>query len=181
VATLIVVSATGGSGTSSHPSVATAHYRVPSEAMLPTLKLGAIVTVDLKQRRPRIGDIVVFHPPAGADPPNPVCGARGEGGDRSQPCGRPISRESTQTFIKRVVAGPGDTLAIVGGYVVRNGTREHEPYIEPCGGDPECTYPKHITVPPGDYFVLGDNRGQSDDSRFWGPVAGSWIIGTVVR
>jgi len=36
-----------------------------------------------------------------------------------------------------------------------------------------------ITIPPGDYFMLGDNRGASDDSRFWGPVPQAWIIGKV--
>jgi signal peptidase I len=40
--------------------------------------------------------------------------------------------------------------------------------------------PKAITIPKGEYFMLGDNRGNSDDSRFWGPVPRSWIIGEVL-
>jgi signal peptidase I len=43
----------------------------------------------------------------------------------------------------------------------------------------ECNFPKPIVVPAGDYFMLGDNRRASDDSRFWGPVKRSWIIGVV--
>ncbi|MGN6814781.1 MAG: signal peptidase I [Solirubrobacterales bacterium] len=39
--------------------------------------------------------------------------------------------------------------------------------------------PKTITIPPGHYFMLGDNRGASDDSRFWGPVPADWILGKV--
>jgi signal peptidase I len=121
--------------------------------------------------------VVVFHPPQGADPINPVCGDSAQGAGHPQACDQPTKAESSQTFIKRVVAGPGDRLSIVNGHVIRNGVREKDPYIEPCGGDSSCTFPKTITVPPGDYFMMGDNRGESDDSRFWGPVPDNWIIG----
>ena len=40
-----------------------------------------------------------------------------------------------------------------------------------------CTFPRSITVPKGDYYMMGDNRGESDDSRFWGPVPQNWVIG----
>jgi signal peptidase I len=83
-------------------------------------------------------------------------------------------------FIKRVVAGPGDKLAIVKGKVVLNGAPQSEPYVSACGGDPSsCSFPTPITIPSGDYFMLGDNRGESDDSRFWGPVPKAWITGKV--
>jgi signal peptidase I len=65
--------------------------------------------------------------------------------------------------------------------VIRNGERQAEPYVAACGADGECNFPKPIRVPPGEYYLLGDNRGVSDDSRFWGPVPSAWIIGTVVR
>ena len=47
----------------------------------------------------------------------------------------------------------------------------------PCGNGGACNLPKPITIPPDHYFMMGDNRGASDDSRFWGPVPRDWIIG----
>jgi signal peptidase I len=159
-------------------------YRVPSPAMLPTLQIGQIVTSDnaaLRSHPPPLGAIVVFHPPAGADPAgNPVCGTRHQGAGFQQACGAPTNRESAQTFIKRVVGLPGDRIAIVNGQVIRNGQAEVHSYkLMPCNGDPECNFPKPVTIPPDEYFVLGDNRPASDDSRFWGPVKRSWLIGIV--
>ena len=77
-----------------------------------------------------------------------------------------------------MVAGPGDRISIVNGRVIRNGAREREPYIRACGG-PICNFPEPITIPSGEYYVLGDNRAASDDSRFWGPIRRGWIIGLV--
>ena len=84
-------------------------------------------------------------------------------------------------FVKRVVAGPGDLISLVDGHVVRNGVRESDAYIAPCGPGSSCSFPTPVRVPAGEYYVLGDNRGSSDDSRFWGPVPAAWIIGTVVH
>ena len=151
--------------------------------MEPTIKVGQVVyvkPVSPTGGRPRVGDIVVFHPPNGADPATPVCGDPHQGGGYAEACDDPTSTESNETFVKRVVAGPGDVITIVNGHVIRDGVREKDPYIEPCGTDPSCNFPKPITIPPGDYFVLGDNRGASDDSRFWGPVPLLWILGRVV-
>jgi signal peptidase I len=80
-----------------------------------------------------------------------------------------------------VIAGPGDTVAIVNGRAVVNGVTQNEPYIAPCAGSTTCNFPTPVRVPAGDYYMLGDNRGTSDDSRFWGPVPAAWIIGTVVH
>ena len=55
--------------------------------------------------------------------------------------------------------------------------RESDSYIKPCGGVQECNFTTPITIPAGHWFMMGDNRGESDDSRFWGPVPTSWIIG----
>jgi signal peptidase I len=84
-------------------------------------------------------------------------------------------------FVKRIVAAPGDTLAIVDGHVIRNGVRAREPYIRPCAtrAAAQCSFPVPIRIPPDHWFLLGDNRGESDDSRFWGPVPTAWIVGTV--
>jgi signal peptidase I len=152
-------------------------YRIPSGSMEPTLTVGQRVLTNRLAGNPGLGDVVVFHPPAGADPANPLCGNPNQGPGHSQACAKPVPHESTATYIKRVVGLPGDHIAIRNGHVIRNGTREKDSYIEPCGGAPECNLPKAITVPPGDYFMMGDNRGDSDDSRFWGPVPSNWIIG----
>ena len=80
-------------------------------------------------------------------------------------------------FIKRIVAGPGDTLSIRDGHPVVNGVMAKEDFINPCAPGEDCSFPKTITIPPNDYFMMGDNRGSSDDSRFWGPVPRDWIIG----
>ena len=152
-------------------------YRIPSGSMLPSIQIGQRVLANRLVNQPSVGDIVVFHPPAGADPYPPVCGDSAEGTDHVAACDQPTARESAQTFIKRVVAGPGDRISIVGGHVIRNGKREKDGYIAQCGGGSSCNFPHTITIPAGHYFMMGDNRGLSDDSRFWGPVPDNWIIG----
>jgi signal peptidase I len=154
-------------------------YQIPSGSMEPTLDIGQRVLVDRVSYHfgdPEIGDIVVFHPPEGAVSGNHQCGVP-NANEKQEACPRPDHQESDTNFIKRIVAGPGDTLSIKDGHPVVNGVEAKEPFIRPCGGGPSCTMPKTITIPPNDYFMMGDNRGSSDDSRFWGPVPRSWIIG----
>jgi signal peptidase I len=158
-------------------------YRIPSESMEPTLDVGQRVLVSrfiYHLNDPSIGDIVVFHPPAGADN-GTECGIKVKGREPTEvgmSCPRPTVAESEQNFIKRIVAGPGDTLSVKNGHPVVNGVEKtDEPYIIPCGSAPACNLPKTIEIPPDHYFMMGDNRGASDDSRFWGPVPRDWIIG----
>ena len=155
-------------------------YRIPSPSMEPTLRVGQRVLVNRFSHRlgssPGVGDIVVFHPPVGAD--DEACGARGQGEGTQTPCSLAQSKHASETFIQRVVAVGGDTIAIQNGHAVRNGAVAKEPFAAPChAGDP-CDFPTSIVVPGGTVFVMGDNRGDSDDSRFWGPVPVSWVIGT---
>ena len=150
-------------------------YRIPSESMVPTLEIGQRVLVNRLGARfgePEIGNVTVFHPPAGAD--TNECGASPQDGEV---CSRPTDERADVNFIKRVVAGPGDTIAIEDGRVILNGEPQEEPFAEPCGGGSECDFPEEVTIPEGHYFMMGDNRGASDDSRFWGPVPEEWIIG----
>ena len=153
-------------------------YRIPSGSMEPTLDIGQRVLVNRLSHRlgadPNVGDIVTFHPPQGADELPPRCGATPADG---QPCPLPTPGESNQTFIKRVVGLAGDRITVRDGIVVRNGRPTSEPYTAPCGGGQGCDLPHPVTVPKGDVFVMGDNRGASDDSRFWGPVPIKWVIG----
>lgn len=165
-------------GVSLHKSVA--EYKVTSGSMEPTLQVGDQVSTE-RSGAPQVGDIVVFHPPVGARAINPVCGSALQGAGSSRPCDVPMAQESSRVFVKRVVAGPGQLISLVDGHVVRDGVRQSEAYIAPCGPDSSCSFPTPVRVPAGEYYVLGDNRGSSDDSRFWGPVPGAWIIGTVVH
>ncbi len=150
-------------------------YRIPSESMVPTLEVNQRVLVNRIGNNfsdPEIGDVMVFHPPEGAS--SARCGVQVSEG---QLCPRPTREKADVNFIKRVVAGPGDRISIDNGHVIRNGKRSREEFARPCGGGDECDYPTEITIPAGHYFMMGDNRGASDDSRFWGPVPREWIIG----
>jgi signal peptidase I len=145
--------------------------------MVPTLEVGQRVLVNRIGARfgdPEVGDVVVFHPPEGAERDN-TCGSGPP--PQGQVCAQPTDDKADVNFIKRVVAGPGDRLAVRDGRVILNGERQEEDYIRPCGGGQDCNFPREITVPADHYFMMGDNRGASDDSRFWGPVPRDWIIG----
>ena len=159
-------------------------YRVPSGSMQPTLAINQRILVYRMDTHPGIGDVVVFHPPHGADLgsgqcANPEQGFSADGAALAGPCGRPLTSESQQTFVKRVVGLPGDVLRIMDGQVIRNGKREPDAHLTACGGAAECTFSRSIQVPAGDYYMMGDNRGDSDDSRYWGPVPQRYIIGVV--
>jgi len=150
-------------------------YRIPSESMVPTLEIGQRVLVNRIGNHfgdPDVGEIVVFHPPKGSQ--DNQCGTSPRQG---QACGKPTPEKDDVNFIKRVVAGPGDTVAIKDGHVVLNGKLQKEPFIQPCDTGDACDFPRAIKIPSGYYFMMGDNRGASDDSRFWGPVPEEWIIG----
>ena len=153
-------------------------YEIPSGSMEPTLDIGQRVIVNRLAydfSDPTVGDIIVFHPPAGSS--SDRCGVRKT---PREACPEPTPGESDINFIKRIVATPGDTLSIAHGHPVVNGVRAKERFIRPCRGGGACNLPQSITIPPDHYFVMGDNRGSSDDSRFWGPVPRDWIIGKAV-
>jgi signal peptidase I len=157
-------------------------YQIPSGSMEPTLDIGQRVLVNrfiYHFTSPEIGDIVVFHPPVTGEEgyPGDECPAEVNNLADGQACPTNDDRESGQNYIKRIVATPGDRLSIQNGHPVVNGKIPEEDFILPCQGGTACNLPKPITIPPGHFFMMGDNRGSSDDSRFWGPVPQDWFIG----
>ncbi|HET8673685.1 MAG TPA: signal peptidase I [Thermoleophilaceae bacterium] len=152
-------------------------YRIPSGSMEPTLTIGQRVLVDRVSNHftsYHRGDIVVFKPPKGADSVV-QCGVPNKPPD--EPCPKPTPQKSQTNFIKRIVGLPGDRLSVRAGHVYIDGRELKEPYIRPSSDCPICNEPRAITIPPGHFFMMGDNRGESDDSRDWGPVPKQWIIG----
>jgi signal peptidase I len=131
---------------------------IPSDSMLPTLEQGDRLVVEKLSYRfhsPQRGDIIVFKPPAQLQ--------------------RQGYKES-QAFIKRIIATPGETVAVVDGKVYLNNQPLEESYpLE----SPYYNLPP-VTVPPGDIFVLGDNRNNSNDSHIWGFLPQSNIIGHAI-
>lgn len=153
-------------------------YRIPSGSMEPTLDVGERVLVQRISHRlggaPSVGDIIVFHPPAGADGVPALCGAPMVD---NRACTKPTRDPSDQTFIKRVVAVGGDTIFIRNGLVVRNGHEQPAPFAASCAGGDGCDMTTPIRIPKGSIFLMGDNRGNSEDSRYWGPLPIKWVIG----
>lgn len=146
-------------------------------SMKPTLEGRIKLEIDpnaySSDAEPEPGEVVAAQAPAGLDTQACAVARRGA------PCARPVSGYSTERVVKRVVAGPGDTVAFApDGVLIRNGERQHEPYIAACRFA-ECALPKAIVVPPGHYFLAGDNRPVSSDSRSWGPIPFAALDGRV--
>ena len=152
-------------------------YRIPSESMVPTLEVNQRVLVNRIGNNftdPEVGDVMVFHPPVGAVGGGDKCGADVT---ETQLCPKAVGEKADVNFIKRVVAGPGDRISVRQGRVILNGKPLKEPYAQDCAGSVGCDFPGEITIPEDHWYMMGDNRGQSDDSRFWGPVPREWFIG----
>ncbi len=134
--------------------------------MLPTLQIGDRIIVDKLSYRfhdPHRGDIVVFARP-------------------------PLEDQAYADLVKRVIGLPGETISSKNGAIYINGNRLAEPWLPPgsqsytgplSGGDshPEFDLPGPVKIPPGEYYVMGDNRKDSEDSRFFGPIPRSLIVG----
>jgi signal peptidase I len=163
-------------------------YRIPSGSMEPTLIEAQRVLVNrvgMDFSEPHVGGIYVFHPPEGAE--QEQCGPTSHTVTPGGPaCSAPVPEKANVNFIKRIVAGPGDEIYIKEGHVFLKaaGTSrfaaEKDSYIKACGGSPECNFPTPIKIAAGHWFMMGDNRGDSDDSRYWGPVPTGWIIGQAI-
>jgi signal peptidase I len=136
-------------------------YRIPSASMEDTLLIGDRVLVDRISWRfsqPERGDIVVFHSPV------------------EQP-----------VLIKRIIGMPGDEISLNGGRVYINGKPLAEPYVRTVDGQQEPSEPfsnglpwslqEPYKVPADSYFVMGDNRTDSGDSRDFGPIKRGQFVG----
>jgi signal peptidase I len=136
-------------------------YRIPSQSMENTLLIGDRVLVDRISWRfsdPQRGDIVVFHSPMNG-----------------------------QVLIKRIIGLPGDSVSLSDGAVYINGKRLNEPYVRRSHGAPEPTEPfanglpwslqRPYRVPANSYFMMGDNRTDSGDSRDFGPISRGKLVG----
>jgi signal peptidase I len=150
-------------------------FRIPSESMVPTLQVGQRVLVNRLASHfgdYDRGDILVFKPPQGAETNS--CGVQQP---ETSSCPTPTKQRSDTNFIKRVVAVGGDRVKIIGGSVYLNGKKQKESFADLSDDCDLCNLPDEITIPKGYYFMMGDNRGASADSREWGPIPKKWVIG----
>jgi signal peptidase I len=135
-------------------------HQVNGQSMVPNFQSGEYVLTDkvtYRMRDPIRGEVVVIHAPEAANCP------KGNGCD----------------FIKRVLALPGETVEVVNDSIIVNGTPIPEPYIPEHFETMPGRYTENgpVVMGPDEYFVVGDNRPYSADSRTWGPVKKSGIIG----
>ena len=129
---------------------------IPSDSMVPTLAVGdrlVVEKVSYHLHAPHAGDIIVFHPPAILQ--------------------QAFGYDNSQAFIKRIIGTPSDRIRIENGTVYVNDTPLQEPYIAEA---PNYAL-KSIEVPDHTYFVMGDNRNNSNDSHVWGFLPEQNIIG----
>jgi signal peptidase I len=140
-------------------------YYIPTSSMVPTLGVYDRILVQkafFNWHDVREGDIVVFSHPPRDDCPGP------QNGD----------------LVKRVIALPGQTIYSSGNSIYVNGHLLAEPYLpryDPLGPPiPDASRQHPYRVPPGEFYLLGDNRAISCDSRYWGPITGSSIVGRVI-
>jgi signal peptidase I len=132
--------------------LAVQNYRVDGQSMEPTLHNYEYILVDKAAylfHAPERGDVIVFAYP----------------------------HDTSIDYVKRIIAIPGDTISVVGERVTVDGVTLHEPYVNK--DDPYNPFPPivHLHVGSNDYFVMGDNRGNSSDSRQWGFVPRQDILG----
>ncbi len=145
-------------------------------SMRPTLEGRVALEIDesaYEDALPRLNEVIAAQGPEGLE-----LEACASPGPRS-PCARSDESYSTIRVVKRIVGLPGDSIAFSDdGGTIRNGKLAREPFIRRCSS--QCALPRPIVVPEGHYFLAGDNRPVSSDSRSWGPVRFEAIDGRVM-
>jgi len=159
-------------------------FIIPSESMLPALKPGDRIMVGRTRaiwHTPERGQVAVFRPPLGATADQPKCGNQG-GLYTKAICTKAWGGPSDKTyFVKRIVAVEGDRVSMRAGHLILNGKPANETYVHsPCDETTHCDFPKTVQVPKGQVLMLGDNRNNSDDGRFWGTIPTDWIVGPMI-
>jgi signal peptidase I len=169
---------------------------IPSRSMEPTLLPGDHVVVMRAWlaypfgKMPERGDIITFHPPKSADNDPNMTQSSVSNQDNSDAPSSLVSlprKPKREILIKRVIGLPGDTVQIKMGVVYVNGKPLQEDYQTTPVDDPQeadypyASYNSPLKVPPGHLFVLGDNRNNSDDGRFWGTLDRKDVVGKYVR
>jgi signal peptidase I len=159
---------------------------IPSGSMLPTLKPGdQILTMRAwiaypGGAMPARGDIVLFHST------NANAGNTGQSNDHTSPRKIGIFHNEGDLLIKRVVGLPGETVEFLGDDVFINGLKQRRDYeITPWTRDvTEGNFYENgapVKLGPDEIYVLGDNRDNSDDSRYWGPLKRTHVTGKFIR
>lgn len=145
---------------------------VPSASMEPTLDIGDVIAINTWSHTVRRGDIVVFEDPGDWLPAD----LRTERSDPVKFLDSLTGIDSSALLIKRVVGVPGDhVVCCENGNLAVNGT----PYVEDYARDSDYPRQFDIFVPAGSLWVMGDNRGNSTDSRVHGSISDNLVIGTV--
>lgn len=153
-------------------------YKVPSPSMNPTIQEGDRLLMRRGGYSPKVGDVVILHPPEAA-----VSGFGGEQCEAGTPkrghsCEVPsTSKPAKAAYVQRIVAGPGDKVKMLDGKILRNGAPTADTAFPGCTND-ACSFLTY-TVPAGHWLTIGDNRPNSDDGRFWGPISADAIGGPV--
>jgi signal peptidase I len=158
-------------------------YKIPSASMYPTLLVGDHIIVNKLVYGFRLPDSIFYATPFADEIPYGKYLFSLEQIHRGDVVVFVYPEDTTKDFIKRVIAIPGDTVEVKAGMVYLNGTRAEDPnaHFELAPNQRTSTserdYFGPFKVPPDQYFMMGDNRDRSYDSRFWGTVSRDAIEG----
>jgi signal peptidase I len=157
--------------------VSVQNFQVEGSSMYPTLESGEYVAVNklayLRVNMDKFSDMIPFWDASGQEEFMPF---QKDGPGRGSIVVFSYPRDPDRSFVKRVIGVPGDQISIRDGYTYLNGKLLDEPYV-PDTERSRGEFMDFKTLGPDEYFVMGDNRTHSNDSRHWGPLGIDYIIG----